>query len=131
VRYGSGSDQMMQLLAAPATQHCFESYVLKCHFMTFKVIFLEEKGRIRNRIRNSLKSWIRIRAPKKSFGSTTLMNILFRAYFRKIKFTEETWPKIYKGQDPDPDFSKVGSGSGQKSPGTLVSINTSLLCISL
>jgi hypothetical protein len=53
LRYGSGSDQMMRLLAAPAPQHCFKS-----------------------------------------------------KFFLK-KFREEIWPKIYLGQDPDPDVFEV------------------------
>jgi hypothetical protein len=31
------------------------------------------------------------------------MKILFRAYFREKKILEKSWPKIYLGQDPDPD----------------------------
>jgi hypothetical protein len=31
------------------------------------------------------------------------MNKLIRAYFRYKKNSEETWLKIYLGQDPDPD----------------------------
>jgi hypothetical protein len=31
------------------------------------------------------------------------MKILFRAYFHQKKFLERSWPKVYQGQDPDPD----------------------------
>jgi hypothetical protein len=31
------------------------------------------------------------------------MKILFSAYFHEKKFLKKTWPKIYYGQDPDPD----------------------------
>jgi hypothetical protein len=51
--------------------------------------------------------------------------------FSPEKFPEENWPTNFLGQDPDPDVSKVGSGSGsdQKSSGsaTLVVSNESFL----
>jgi hypothetical protein len=54
-------------------------YVLKCHLKTFKILFLQEKCRIRNRIRDFSESWIQNFIKKvgsgsviKSFGSTTL-----------------------------------------------------------
>jgi hypothetical protein len=31
------------------------------------------------------------------------MKILFRACFHQKNFLEKRWPKIYQGQDPDPD----------------------------
>jgi hypothetical protein len=35
------------------------------------------------------------------------INSLFRAYFHKKKFRKKSWPKIYIGQDPDPDPVKI------------------------
>jgi hypothetical protein len=45
------------------------------------------------------------------------MTILFRAYCisTKKKFSEEIWPKIYLGQDPDVFESQIG----QKSSGSV------------
>jgi hypothetical protein len=47
-----------------------KNFVLKCHFRTFKIIFLQTKGRIRNRVRNLLK--IRIRNEKFRIHNTAI-----------------------------------------------------------
>jgi hypothetical protein len=42
------------------------------------------------------------------------MKILFRTYFHQKKNSEKSWPKIYYGQDPDPDPVKNRPDPQQK-----------------
>jgi hypothetical protein len=48
---------------------------------------------------------------------TLFMNILFRVHFRQKKtIPEQTWTKIYFGQDPDPDISNSDPDSVKNRP---------------